>query len=214
MKAWLKWLGCGALLGLLAWLVAWSVRTLTGGEGAVTWWLALGAIALVPAAASLVSPRVGRLADPALVAVLSAYGVAAIVGVALLVTLLIAGRIPDADAIRPFVVPAVAAIVLAVVLALIVRTSPHPRRAAGRVRPDGGFGRSRPDVRFADDPRDPVGRAGAAGRRSLREGLSCAVSNSGSLPATSSGRGSATPRSSARPSRWAASNPPRWCRRD
>ena len=55
MKAWLKWLGCGALLGLLAWLVAWSVRTLTGGEGAVTWWLALGAIALVPAAASVAS---------------------------------------------------------------------------------------------------------------------------------------------------------------
>ena len=128
MKPWTKWLGCGALLGLLAWLVAWSIRSLTGGEGAVTWWLALGAIALVPAAASLVSPRVGRLAGPALVAMLSAYGVAAIVGVALLVTLLVAGRIPDADAIRPFVVPAVAAIVLAVVLALIFE--PRVTRAA------------------------------------------------------------------------------------
>ncbi len=128
MKAWIKWLGCGALLGLLAWLVAWSIRSLTGGEGAVTWWLALGAIALVPAVASLASPRVGRLADPALVAVFSAYGVAAIVGVALLVTLLIAGRVPDADAIRPFVVPAVAAIVLAVVLALVFE--PRVTRAA------------------------------------------------------------------------------------
>ena len=141
MKAWIKWLGCGALLGLLAWLVAWSIRSLTGGEGAVTWWLALGAVALVPAAASAASPRVGRLADPALVAVLAAYGVAAIVGVALLVTLLIAGRIPDADAIRPFVVPTVMAIVLAVVLALMLRTcaSPGPRSmrcTAGRpVRP-------------------------------------------------------------------------------
>ena len=171
MKAWLKWLGCGALLGLLAWLVAWSVRTLTGGEGAVTWWLALGAIALVPAAASLVSPRVGRLADPALVAVLSAYGVAAIVGVALLVTLLIAGRIPDADAIRPFVVPAVAAIVLAVVLALIFE--PRVTRAArqavyGRTAGSADLARTFGSRMTRAIPLDELALQGA---EALREGL-------------------------------------------
>ena len=99
MKPWMKWLGCGALLGLLAWLVAWSMSSLTGDDASVTWWLALGAIMLIPAAASLASQRVGRLADPALVALLAAYGVAAIVAIALLVSLLIAGRVPDADAI-------------------------------------------------------------------------------------------------------------------
>ena len=96
-----------------------------------------------------------------------------------------------------------------------LRTSRHPRRAAGGVRPDGRFGRSGPLVRFAHDPRDPVGRVGAAGRRGVAGSAGrCVVSNCGSPPATSSGRGSATPRSSARPSRWAASNPPRSCRRD
>ena len=174
----------------------------------------LGAIALVPAVASLVSPRVGRLADPALVAVLSAYGVAAIVGVALLVTLLIAGRIPDADAIRPFVVPAVAAIVLAVVLALVFE--PRLTRAArqavyGRTAGSADLARSFGSRMTRAIPLDELALQGA---EALREALSCVVSNCGSLPATSSGRGSATPRSSARPSRWAASNPPRWCRRD
>ena len=171
MKAWLKWLGCGALLGLLAWLVAWSVRTLTGGEGAVTWWLALGAIALVPAAASLVSSRVGRLADPALVAVLSAYGVAAIVGVALLVTLLIAGRIPDADAIRPFVVPAVVAIVLAVVLALafeprLIRAARHA--VYGRTAGSADLARTFGSRMTRAIPLDELALQGA---EALREGL-------------------------------------------
>ena len=141
MKPWVKWLGCGALLGLLAWLVAWSIRSLTAGEGAVAWWLALGALALVPAVISLASPRVGRLADPALVAVLSAYGVAAIVGLALLVTLLIAGRRPGCRCDPPVRGAGRGGDRARRGARADRRTPHHASRAAGGVRPDG---RARP----------------------------------------------------------------------
>ncbi len=117
MRPWLKWLGCGALLSLLAWSLAWAIRALTGGGETIAWWLAVGAIAVAPAIASLGSGRVGRLADPALVGILCAYGVAVIVAASIVTSILLAGRIPDADDVRPFVVPAVAAIALAAVLA-------------------------------------------------------------------------------------------------
>jgi signal transduction histidine kinase len=128
MKPWLKWLGCGALASLLAWLVAWGVRAMSGGETAITWWLAVGVVSLVPAVGSLVSPRIGRLADPALVGVAAAYGLAAIVTVAIVATLLIAGTLPDSDAVRPFVMPAVVALAFAAVLALFVE--PRVMKAA------------------------------------------------------------------------------------
>jgi signal transduction histidine kinase len=118
VRPWLKWLGFGALVSILAWAVAWAVATLGGGSSS-PWWLALGVVALIPAAASIASPRVARLADPALVAVLAAYCLAGVVAAALLVSLLVAGRVPDADATRPFVGPVVVAVLLASLISLM-----------------------------------------------------------------------------------------------
>jgi signal transduction histidine kinase len=120
MRPWARWLWVGGLASLLALTVVWSTRAMTGGEWSIAWWAAIGVVAVVPAAVSFASPGLARLADPALVWVLSACGIAAIIGASILATLLVAGRVPHGDEVRPFIVPAVAAIGLAAVSSFVL----------------------------------------------------------------------------------------------
>jgi signal transduction histidine kinase len=160
------------MLSLLAWATAWAVRELSGGDWSVAWWLATGLIAVVPAVISVVSPMVARFADPAFVVVLAAYGIAGMVAAAIVATLLIAGRVPDADAVRPFVAPAVASIVLATILAAAFE--PRVVRAArrfvyGRSMASGDLARSFGSRMTRAIPLDELALQGA---EALREALS------------------------------------------
>jgi signal transduction histidine kinase len=130
MPAWAKWLAWGAILAVLAAAAAWGLRALVDWPATPLLAATLGLAGVVLAGASLRSVAVARSADAALVHTISVAGLLAVVAVAFVVALLLAGRIPD-EGERRFLAMSLVAVAVA---ALLYRAlQPRIAEAAARL---------------------------------------------------------------------------------